>query len=454
MRCGLLAAAVALAMFGMGGTAAAQSPPTGISVVDGKTAAGLRLRPGDPGARVHPERPGRGPRRRRGPHGDRDHAPEGVRADLKVPAIVAPSPYYTADCGQFVGECIGDLDADGVNDRWPLWYDNFFVPRGYAVILAEMDGTANSTGCATNGGPSDVLSIKVVVDWLNGRVPGYSTVTATTNPIVPNWHTGKAAMIGRSYNGTLPNGVGGDGRRGADDDRPDLGDLVLVRLLADGRRDRLDALPGVPVQLRHRREPASRLRARPRRDEPGRRRCRRHDERVLGRAQLPPERRQGQGLGVRDALPAGRQRQARPVLRVVVRPGGQQRAAQAVAVPRGSHRPVHDAPRGVDEPVAPVVRLLALGRAERHHGPAARRHREHEGQLAGLSRLAAAGLRGGQRVPAGRHAGDARQARRRLGRRDRHAALDGSRQPERGHRAEHRGDHDAEQPPRLPLARR
>ena len=24
--------------------------------------------------------------------------------DFKVPAIVAPSPYYTADCGQFVGE--------------------------------------------------------------------------------------------------------------------------------------------------------------------------------------------------------------------------------------------------------------------------------------------------------------------------------------------------------------
>src|SRR3954470_13742255 len=128
-----------------------------------------------------------------------------------VPVIVAPSPYYTADCGQFVGECIGDLDGDGVNDRWPLWYDNYFVPRGYAVILAEMDGTANSTGCAVNGGPSDVLSIKAVVDWLNGRAPGYD---AAGNAVVATWHSGKSAMIGRSYNGTLPNGVAATGVEG------------------------------------------------------------------------------------------------------------------------------------------------------------------------------------------------------------------------------------------------
>jgi X-Pro dipeptidyl-peptidase len=128
--------------------------------------------------------------------------------DFKVPAIVAPSPYYTSAPDQFVGESIADLDGDGINDRWPLWYDNFFVPRGYAVILAEMDGTAGSTGCAVNGGPSDVLSIKVVVDWLNGRAAGYD---AAGNPVVATWHSGNSAMIGRSYNGTLPNGVAATG---------------------------------------------------------------------------------------------------------------------------------------------------------------------------------------------------------------------------------------------------
>src|SRR4051794_28798257 len=93
------------------------------------------------------------------------------KTDTKVPAIVAPSPYYTADCGQFVGECIADVDGDGVNDRWPLWYDNYFVPRGYAVILAEMDGTANSTGCAVNGGPGGEVSLQDGVDLAPGRRP-------------------------------------------------------------------------------------------------------------------------------------------------------------------------------------------------------------------------------------------------------------------------------------------
>lgn len=131
-----------------------------------------------------------------------------------VPAIIAPSPYYTSACGQFVGECIGDLDDDGLNDRWPLWYDNYFVPRGYAVILAEMGGTANSTGCATNGGREDVQSTKVVIDWLNGRIPGYTKATGIDLPITAGWHSGKAAMIGRSYNGTLPNAVAATGVQG------------------------------------------------------------------------------------------------------------------------------------------------------------------------------------------------------------------------------------------------
>ena len=65
-----------------------------------------------------------------------------------------------------------------------------------------------------------------MVDWLNGRVPGYATVTGTANPVTAPWHSGKSAMIGRSYNGTLPNGGGGDRRRGPDDDRPDLRDLA------------------------------------------------------------------------------------------------------------------------------------------------------------------------------------------------------------------------------------
>ena len=34
-----------------------------------------------------------------------------------------------------------DFNNDNVNDRWPLFYDNYFLPRGYAYVLAQMNGT-------------------------------------------------------------------------------------------------------------------------------------------------------------------------------------------------------------------------------------------------------------------------------------------------------------------------
>ena len=40
-----------------------------------------------------------------------------------------------------------------------------------------------------------------------------------------NWSTGKVGMIGKSYDGTLANGGRRHRRRGAGDDRPDLGHL-------------------------------------------------------------------------------------------------------------------------------------------------------------------------------------------------------------------------------------
>ena len=43
----------------------------------------------------------------------------------------------------------------GLLDQWPLFYDNYFVPRGYAVILKDMIGTNNSTGCPAAHGVSE-----------------------------------------------------------------------------------------------------------------------------------------------------------------------------------------------------------------------------------------------------------------------------------------------------------
>jgi X-Pro dipeptidyl-peptidase len=134
--------------------------------------------------------------------------PKATNEGLKAAAIIDPSPYYTTSGRGHETQRIADLDGDGLNDRWPLFYDNYFVPRGYAMVLAHMDGTGFSTGCPMHGSPGDVASMKVVVDWLNGRAPGFDK---DGNAVTASWHNGKAAMIGKSYDGTLANGVAATG---------------------------------------------------------------------------------------------------------------------------------------------------------------------------------------------------------------------------------------------------
>jgi X-Pro dipeptidyl-peptidase len=130
---------------------------------------------------------------------------------LKIPAIIDPSPYLSTICRGNESECIKDTDGDGLNDKWPMFYENYFVPRGYAFIWAESNGTANSNGCPLHGGPGDVAGMKSVVDWLNGRVAGF---TADGTPVTADWHNGSSAMIGKSYDGTLTNGVAATGVEG------------------------------------------------------------------------------------------------------------------------------------------------------------------------------------------------------------------------------------------------
>ena len=121
------------------------------------------------------------------------------------------SPYYTTVCRGNEGECIQDADADGLNDKWPLFYDNYFVPRGYAVVLLHMVGTGFSSGCPTTGGTPDNLSAKAGIDWLNGRVPGYDK---DGNLVTADWHNGRTGMIGKSYDGTLANATAATGVEG------------------------------------------------------------------------------------------------------------------------------------------------------------------------------------------------------------------------------------------------
>ena len=87
--------------------------------------------------------------------------PAASNSGLKVPVIMDASPYYSTLGRGNESEFKRDLDGDGLLDRWPLYYDNYFVPRGYAVVLLDMVGTNNSTGCPVTGGTPDHLSAVV-----------------------------------------------------------------------------------------------------------------------------------------------------------------------------------------------------------------------------------------------------------------------------------------------------
>ncbi|MFG2015511.1 Xaa-Pro dipeptidyl-peptidase [Actinomadura geliboluensis] len=136
--------------------------------------------------------------------------PKETEHGLKVPVIMDESPYYD-NAGRGNESELKTYDADGNPVKFPLYYDNYFVPRGYAFLAVDMVGTTRSDGCPVSGGPTDVLGGKAVVDWLNGRAKAF---TADGTPVKATWTTGRTGMIGKSYDGTLANGVAATGVEG------------------------------------------------------------------------------------------------------------------------------------------------------------------------------------------------------------------------------------------------
>ncbi|MDH2426870.1 Xaa-Pro dipeptidyl-peptidase [Sphaerisporangium sp. TRM90804] len=129
---------------------------------------------------------------------------------LKVPVIMDDSPYYD-NSGRGNEAERKTYDAAGLPVKFPLAYDNYFVPRGYAVLLVDMLGTNKSEGCPDVGGAADIAAGKAVVDWLNGRAKAYKP---DGSPATAGWTTGRVGMIGKSYDGTLANAVAATGVRG------------------------------------------------------------------------------------------------------------------------------------------------------------------------------------------------------------------------------------------------
>jgi len=149
---------------------------------------------------------------------DQDGVPDRVAVDLvrpnapgRFPVIMDASPYYSC-CGRGNESERKQYDANGVIAKEPLFYDNYFVPRGYVFAAVDLSGTNRSTGCEDVGGPAEVAGAKAAIDWLNGRAPGFA---ADGTPVsAASWTTGKVGMIGKSWDGTIANGVAATGVEG------------------------------------------------------------------------------------------------------------------------------------------------------------------------------------------------------------------------------------------------
>jgi X-Pro dipeptidyl-peptidase len=149
---------------------------------------------------------------------------------IDVPVVFEHSP-YRGDFGNAVnhGVDFARMPQEGAGERkaaaarakararararadLPSSLDNYYVPRGYAVVIGESIGTFNSDGCPDVGGPWETLGTKAVIDWLNGRARGFD---AAGNAVSADWTTGDVGMTGVSYNGTLPNQVATTGVEG------------------------------------------------------------------------------------------------------------------------------------------------------------------------------------------------------------------------------------------------
>ncbi|MPZ83279.1 MAG: CocE/NonD family hydrolase [Actinophytocola sp.] len=135
---------------------------------------------------------------------------ETARAGVKIPVIMDASPYYQC-CGRGNESELKEYADDGTVTKFPLFYDNYFVPRGYAFAAVDFNGTSRSTGCGDVGGREEILGTKAVIDWLNGR--GRASYADGT-PARADWTTGKVGMIGKSWDGSVANGVAATGVEG------------------------------------------------------------------------------------------------------------------------------------------------------------------------------------------------------------------------------------------------
>ena len=92
------------------------------------------------------------------------------------------------------------------------WYDYFLV-RGFAVVLSAGIGSAGSEGFSTCGADVEINAFRCVIEWLTGDRKAYTNKTSNIE-IKADWSNGNVGMTGRSYAGTTQFGLATTGVKG------------------------------------------------------------------------------------------------------------------------------------------------------------------------------------------------------------------------------------------------
>lgn len=107
-------------------------------------------------------------------------------SDHQAPAILVMSPYFGSDART------DPLDAASPPSYFRYqWLLEHFVPRGYAVVFADVRGTGDSGGCLEQTAELQRQDGHDIVEWLAAQ----------------DWSNGKVGMFGKSYDAETQQGT-------------------------------------------------------------------------------------------------------------------------------------------------------------------------------------------------------------------------------------------------------
>lgn len=128
--------------------------------------------------------------------------PTGEISAMDLSLKADPADWYYPDKGNHNSMVYENLDNF-----------NYYLVRGFAVVVSAGFGALGSDGFNYVGSDYERDAFKSVVEWLHGDRPAYADREGTIKTRA-DWSNGNVAMTGRSYAGTMPLAVATTGVEG------------------------------------------------------------------------------------------------------------------------------------------------------------------------------------------------------------------------------------------------